>query len=539
MFLGLIDQHATRLPAEVTSFVGRERDLAGVTALLRGSRLVTVTGTGGVGKTRLAARAASRLAGQFGDGALVLDLSAVPDPAAALDDTLDALYERNLLLLLDTCDHMVDACATFAREALAAAPGVTLLATSRQPLDVPGEATYRLAPMPAPGANAGETDCEVMRLFAQRAAAVVPGFTITGANRPMVARVCRRLDGIPLAVELAAVRLRALPLHELAARLEQRPEMRPALLTGGRRGSVRRHQGMRETAKWSYDSCTPAERALWERLSVFAGGFSIDAAQEVCASGELPRERVIESVASLTDKSVLLREDGDCGTRYRLLESLREFGAERLAESGAEAPIKDRHAVRYLALARQFSEGCADAQKGQRDDHRTCRRDGQAARTRELGADHENFTAALEYMLGEARDGDRKLERDGAELARWLHTNWSRGRLNDALHSEERAGEASEGHAGAGEAGAGEAGEGHADEGVRAGTQGPEDPLAGLLTSRQRQIAGLVATGLSNRQIAQSAGISKRTVDAHVAHIFAKLGVSSRERLTSMVRGHT
>ncbi|MGH3168637.1 MAG: ATP-binding protein, partial [Trebonia sp.] len=170
MSLGLVDQRAARLPAEVTGFVGREKELAGVTALLRSTRLVTVTGTGGVGKTRVATRAAGRLAGQFDDGVGTLDLSAVDDPAAVLDAVLDDLYDQNVLLLLDTCDHMVDTCAMFAQEVLAAAPRVTLLATSRQPLDVPGEATYRLAPMPVPGADASESDCEVMRLFAQRAA---------------------------------------------------------------------------------------------------------------------------------------------------------------------------------------------------------------------------------------------------------------------------------------------------------------------------------------------------------------------------------
>lgn len=492
MSLGLVDQRSARLPAEVTGFVGREKELAGVTALLRSARLVTVTGTGGVGKTRVATRAAGRLAGQFGDGASAIDLSAEDDPAAVLDAVLDDLYDRNVLLLLDTCDHAVDACAMFAQEVLAAAPRVTLLATSRQPLDVHGEATYRLAPMPVPGPDASESDYAVMRLFAQRAAAVVPGFAITDANRPQVAAVCRRLDGIPLAIEMAAVRLRALPLPELAARLERRSDGRLALLTGGRRGSVGRQQGMRETAKWSYDSCTPAERALWERLSVFADGFSLDAAQEVCASGELPRERIIDTVASLTDKSVLLREDGDTGTRYRLPEPLREFGAERLAAMGTDAAIRHRHAVRYLALARQSRE------------------------PRDLWADRENFAAAHEYMLREARDGDRQLERDGIELGHWLHAQRPPGQFLDACPAKD------------------------ADpDSTATGNTGPalEDPLAGALTSREREIAELVATGLSNREIAQRANISKRTVDAHVAHIFAKLGVSSRVQLAAMTRG--
>lgn len=520
MLPGLVDQRTARLPAEVTGFVGRDKELASVAALLRSTRLVTVTGTGGVGKTRVALRTARRLAGSFSHGAVALDLSSVRDPAAALGGALEDVYDRNVLLVLDTCEHVIDACAVFAQEVLAAAPGVTLLATSRQPLDVPGEATYRLGPMPVPGPDARETDYEVMRLFAQRAAAANLDFTITGVNREQVAKVCRLLDGIPLAIEMAAVRLRALSLHELATRLERRPEGWLALLTGGRRGSVGRHQGMRETAEWSYDTCTPAERALWERGSVFAGGFSIDAAQEVCASGELPRERVIETVASLTDKSVLLREDGETRTRYRLPESLRALGAERLAASGAEPAIRNRHAVRYLAIAREFS-GLSP--------------DGQVATSRDLEPDRENFLAAHEYMLGEARDGDRQLGRDGAELGRWLHERWpASGRRQDARHDDESTGDDS-----TGDDSKGDDSKGESREDAREDRRGPDWPFAGLLTSRERQIAGLVAAGLSNRQVAQRADISKRTVDAHIEHIFAKLGVSSRVQLASMARGHT
>ncbi|MGH3264257.1 MAG: ATP-binding protein, partial [Trebonia sp.] len=269
------------LPAEATSFVGRTAELAEIGALLGTVRMVTVVGPAGVGKTRLGVRAASLAAAQFPDGVWLADLASVSGPerlvptitallglpaedaegdAASCATLLGHLDDKRLLLILDTCEHLVDACASFADTVLRAAPGVTLLATSRQPLDAQGEHAFPVPPLPTGDAA---------DLFAQRAAAVLPDFTITPRNNADVVRLCRRLDGLPLAIELAAVRLRALPLAELVGQLESGIKM----LTVSRRGTSPRQQTLSAAVEWSYQLCEPDERMLWERLSVFAGGF--------------------------------------------------------------------------------------------------------------------------------------------------------------------------------------------------------------------------------------------------------------------------
>ena len=413
-----------RLPAEVTGFVGRGNELAWLATLLGSARLVTVVGPGGVGKTRVALRAAARAADDYPDGVWLAELSGLRDPAllpnavasclgipeqddrSQLAAVLDHLRTRRLLLILDTCEHLVDACALLAEAVLRQTAAVTLLTTSRQPLDVPGEHTFRLQPLPVPGpedaiAAAGAGDA--VELFAQRAMAAVPGFAVNAVNRADVIRLCRRLDGIPLAIELAAVRLRALPLPELTDRLESRFHV----LTGGRRGTVSRHQTLRTAIEWSYSLCTPAERALWDRLSVFAGSFDVAAAEDVAACAMVPRDRVLQVLVSLVDKSVVLRDGpGACaGTRYRLLDSLREFAAERLAQAGGETDCRARHISRYLAMARRFGRRFADGD--------------QLERLRQLRAEHDNIRAALEYAF--AGPG---WDRDAAELACVLYGYW-------------------------------------------------------------------------------------------------------------------
>jgi non-specific serine/threonine protein kinase len=348
------------LPTRTSGLVGREAELARARELLGRSRLVTITGPGGVGKSRLAVRAAAEAADRFRDGAHVVELSAVHDPAllahtlaarlaipglsstesgqgSQQDRLLGFIRERQLLLVLDTCEHLVDACAALADTVLREAPGVTVLATSRQPLDAAGEAVLQLAPLPVPepgAATAGKADA--VELFAQRAAAAVPGFTVTPENLADVITVCRRLDGIPLAIELATVRLRALSLHQMAERIDDRLR----LLTGGRRSGTPRHQTLRAAIEWSYSLCTPAEQLLWARLSVFAGGFDLAAAEAVCAGGDLGGDAVVPTLIGLVDKNVLTRESApgqdpqDGGQpdepRFRMLDTIREFGAERL-----------------------------------------------------------------------------------------------------------------------------------------------------------------------------------------------------------------
>ena len=396
------------LPPQATGFVGRQVEVAQVSAALMESRLVTIVGTGGVGKTRVAVRVAAQTSGRYPDGVHLVELSAVRDPlllastvAASLGlpaqdarpqlaAVLDYLRARALLLILDTCEHLVDACATLAAEVLRAAPAVTLLATSRQPLDVRGASTFQLRPLPVPGVGDEASDSDAVALFAQRAAAVVDGFSITRENRADVVAVCRALDGIPLAIELATVRLRALPLDQMASRLDDRFHV----LTGGKRAGLPRHQTLRAAIEWSHDLCTPTEQVVWARLSVFAGTFDLAAAVSVCADDELSRKQVGESLIALAAKSVLAIDfpaaefEAASGAgqdaRYRMLDTLREFGAERLAEFGRVAAIRRRLVAHYLALAQRWGD---DAMSDQLTQYRA------------LSREHANLRAAIDYAL--------------------------------------------------------------------------------------------------------------------------------------------
>ena len=419
MALGLTRQRPGDLPAEVTGFVGRRRELAELARLLRTARLVTVTGPGGVGKTRVALRAAAELAGEFADGTCLVELSGLHDPEllpdtvvtclglagaearSELDAILDHLREQRLLLILDTCEHLIDACAMLA-DILLRATRVTVLATSRQPLAVPGEHTCAIPPLPVPDPHApwdpGAGDA--VELFAQCAAAVVPGFAVTDDNRATVIKLCQRLDGVPLAIELATVRLRAIPLEQLAGRLEDRFR----LLTGGRRAALPHHQTIRAATEWSYDLCSPAEQLLWARLTMFAGSFDVEAAEQVCADDLLDVKDVLATLIGLVDKSVVLRTDGD-GTRYLLLHTIREFGAEKLAARGDAELVRERHLARYLGLAAYLGENPLA--------------DDQVPRYRQLRLEHADLRAALEYAL--AAPGR---ERDAAAMAISLDAYW-------------------------------------------------------------------------------------------------------------------
>jgi len=357
------NRRAGQLPSEITGFVGRKAELSQLLKLIGGSRLVTVTGTGGVGKTRLALRAAAAASGRY-EGVFLAELSDLRDPGllertvatalglherdtrSGLDAVLERVRNRPVLLVLDTCEHLIDECAEFAATVLARAAGVTLLATSRQPLDVPGEAVLPLAPLPV----VADTPGDAVELFAQRAAAAVPGFTVTDGNRDDVARVCRRLGGVPLAIELAAVRLRALPLRDLSARLDRQFRV----LDAARRGPAPdRLQSLHGAISWSYNLCSPAEQAVWARLSVFPGDFSIRAAEAIVAGDGITRDEATTAIIGLVDKSVVPRSDAG-GTRYRLLDTIRDFGAARLAESPAASAVRDRHAAWYFQAARDF-----------------------------------------------------------------------------------------------------------------------------------------------------------------------------------------
>jgi predicted ATPase/DNA-binding NarL/FixJ family response regulator len=430
-----------QLPADVSAFVGRADELAWLAALLPGARLVTVTGPGGVGKTRLALRAAAGASGDYPDGVCLAELSDLTDEAllyptvarclglglgggdhsSARGAVLDHLRGKRLLLILDTCEHVAACCARFAAQVLRDAAEVTILITSRQPLHLDDEQVLRLGPLPVPARGSDRAPGDAVELFAARAAAALPGFTVTPANLPDVIGLCRRLDGIPLAIELAAVRVRALPLAELAKRLETRF----SLLTGARRGPVPRHQTLRAAIEWSYPLCTDDERALAERLSVFSGSFDLAAARHVAACAQVPEDQVGGVLTGLVDKSIVLPADDDAASRgrYRLLDSVREYAAGRLARTGQEAGCRQRHASWYLSMARDFGRRVVEGD--------------QPGRLATLRAEHANIGAALGY--GFADGADRGPGRDAARLASVLLPYWlMSGRLLEGLHWQDK-----------------------------------------------------------------------------------------------------
>ncbi|WP_189707841.1 ATP-binding protein [Streptomyces phaeofaciens] len=462
------------LPVETTSFVDRRTELAEGRELLARARLVTLTGPGGVGKTRLAGRIAARVARAFPDGVRFVHLSGLHDPALVPHGVADALglhdhsdrpplealaqrlRDRRLLLVVDNCEHLLAACAQLAAALLRGTTGIRILATSRHRLGLTEEHLMDVRPLPVPDPDGDLSAADgypALALFADRAAAVVPGFRLTAANRASVARLCRRLDGLPLAIELAAVRMRVLDVDQLVARLDDRYR----LLTGGSPAVLPRHQTLRAAVDWSHALCDPREQLVWARLSVLAGSFDLETAEAVCAGADgaatatatvpvttsatvpvatsatatlpvttsatatdsradaaaergthaagdrAPSPRlhphdVLEAVAGLVDKSVLCRETGPAGgVRYRLLDSLRHYGLERLREQpGEERATRTRH--------RDWTQRQAAAHE------RAWFGPGQPAIVARLRADRDNIRAALDFSLttpGEALAGLR------------------------------------------------------------------------------------------------------------------------------------
>ncbi|HUP07584.1 MAG TPA: tetratricopeptide repeat protein [Caldimonas sp.] len=359
------------LPQETSSFVGRAREVDQLHALLESTRLLTLVGMGGLGKTRMLLRAAREAITDFPDGVWLVELAALADADAVLPavcralavketagETLDAalvqhVRNRRILLLLDNCEHLIDACAPLVDRVLRAGGAVKVMASSREPLHVPGEQLYAVPPLRLSEARQPTAlsllDAEAAWLFVERARAVQPDFAITDDQAPLVAEVCRRLDGIPLAIELAAARMRATSLAELARGLDRR--MR--LLTGGARTAHARQQTLRATLDWSHDLLTAREQVLLRRLAVFVGGWWLDAARSVCAGGGLAAHDVPDLLASLVDKSWVAVERGDDATRYRLLETIREYARERLGASGDLVLASNLHQACFLSLAEE------------------------------------------------------------------------------------------------------------------------------------------------------------------------------------------
>ena len=427
---------AGNLPAELTSFVGRRGELAEVRRLLAGSRLVTLTGVGGVGKTRLALRAAAGLRRAFRDGVWLVRLDQLRDealvaqavagalglrdragyaPAAALAEYLAG---RQLLLVLDNCEHLVDAVAKLADLLLRAAAGLRVVATSREALTIDGEMVLPVPPLPVPEAGQPLAAAELgvfpaVRLFAERAAQVVPGFAVTEANAAAVAGICRRLEGLPLAIELAAARLPVLSPEQIDARLGDHL----GLLTRGGRTRPARQQTLRASIEWSYELCSRAERLLWARLSVFAGGFELDAAEGVCADHRLPAEQVLDLLAALAGKSILTVGHREGVARYQLPEPLREFGQERLQESGEYTALRRRHRDWHEQLARRVD---TDWLSPQMTDW--------AAR---LFREHANVNAAQDFCQAEPDEDEAGLR---IALHVWPFYYWLAGHVSEGRY---------------------------------------------------------------------------------------------------------
>ena len=352
----------TSPPLFLTRFVGRDQEVAAIRAILGETRLLTLTGSGGSGKTRLASEVASA-----SPGAAWVELSPLHDPMllpgavlAALDmeqgsrppmdALLDALRDRELLLVLDNCEHLVDACAHLAESLLHSCPRLSILATSREALGIRGERAWLVPGLSISGVVANTPEAiegsEAVRLFVDRAQAAVAKFALTAANAAAIAHICRRLDGLPLAIELAAARVRSLPPEQLAARLDASF----AVLSGGPRTAVPRHRTLRAAMQWSYDLLDPLERILLQRLSVFAGDFALEAAERVCAGTELAQEEILDVLAALVDKSLVAMREEHGVARYYLLETVRQFAHGLLEHAGGVADVAERHARTCFTL---------------------------------------------------------------------------------------------------------------------------------------------------------------------------------------------
>jgi predicted ATPase/DNA-binding CsgD family transcriptional regulator len=393
------------LPAALSSFVGRHEELTAVTKLLTGAHLVTLVGPAGVGKTRLAMEVARTAAELHFDGVWLVELAALADPsllvaavAAALgvreqpgrpmlEAVVSHLRARRLLLVLDNCEHVIGSAAELSEALLGVCPDLRILATSREPLGIAGEAAWLVPPLSVPPAPApdgwgsdGLASYEAVRLFVDRAMATEPGFALTATREPAVAEICRRLDGIPLAIELAAARVGVLSPAEIAARLDDRFR----LLTAGSRTAAPRQQSLQAAMEWSYDLLCDAERVLLARLSVFAGRFTLEAAEDVCVGDNLKPEQVFHRLASLVAKSLVVADTSGEQTRYRLLETIRHYGVDRLAAAGEAQTLSDRHAA-YTRLAEHAEPELTGRH--------------QNVWLEQLDAEHANFQTALGWSL--------------------------------------------------------------------------------------------------------------------------------------------
>lgn len=460
----------SNLPRPLTSFIGREKEIQQVERLVSAARLVTLTGAGGVGKTRLAIQVAGALATRFRDGICWVELAAlfeiapsigrpgsdqenrstngdaaalltqaspvagselvvravtralrVPEApgVSVLDSVLEHLHERQLLLVLDNCEHLIAACAALAEGALQDCPEVSVLATSREPLGVPGEMAWFLPSLSLPEAGPASAfkrirESEAVRLFIERSAEILPGYQPGEAEAQIIAQICLRLDGIPLAIELAAARTNLLSIREIAARLDDRFN----LLTAGRRTALPRHQTLRAAIEWSYELLSASEQVLFRRLSIFAGSFTLEAAESVCVADGIQPDEVLTLLARLVDKSLLhvdlSLQDPDLATRYRLLDTISSFGGLKLEEAGETRRMRDQHAAYYVQLVEAIEPELLLSNQG--------------LWYKLLHAEADNIRAVIEWSA-ESDQAESALRIVGALLWFW----WSHGSIHEGL----------------------------------------------------------------------------------------------------------
>jgi predicted ATPase/DNA-binding CsgD family transcriptional regulator len=430
---------AHNLPLELSSFVGRKTELAEVMRLLENNRLPTLTGSGGYGKTRLALAVASEMVERFEDGVWLVDLAPLADPALvpqAVASTLgareqpgripteilsDYLRSKKVLLVLDNSEHLIEACAELSEVLLRACPKLRVLATSREALGITGEVARLVPSLSLPDlrhlpAVESLPRYESTRLLLERSMAVQPTFALTEQNAGAVAQICYRLDGIPLAIELAAARTKVLSVEQIADRLDDTF----GLLSAGGRTAVPRHRTLHATMDWSHELLPEEERALFRCLSAFAGGFTLEAVESVCAGEDLVGYELLELLSHLVDKSLVMVREESGEARYRLLETVRQYGREKLSEAGEEGRGREQHAGYYLALA----EGAEPELKGE----------GQVAWLERFEREHDNLRGALRWLL------ERGVAKKAARLgwALWLFW-WIRGHFAEGRRSMEHA----------------------------------------------------------------------------------------------------
>ncbi|GIV98121.1 MAG: serine/threonine protein kinase [Herpetosiphonaceae bacterium] len=417
-------QQRTNVPLPLTSFIGRQHELAEIPRILADARLVTLTGIAGIGKTRLAQQIALQLIDTYPDGVWFVELAPISDPALVpqtvlgvfgvrkksarppMESLFELLRAKQLLLILDNCERLLSACAQLVEELLLPCPQLRILATSREMLGVSGEVTYPVPPLAVPDYRQpvlpdSLLQIEAAQLFVERARALVPSFTLTEQNAPRVAEICARLDGLPLALELAAARVRIFPVEQIAARLDRRFR----LLSESSRTALPRHRILRALVDWSYDLLSLAEQRLFRRLSVFVGSWSLEVAQAVCAGEGIEEDTILDLLPYLVEKSLVIAEPDEEGAlRYRMLEILREYARERLIESGELEATQRRHAVYYLALVRSADQGLVSSE--------------QADWLRRLESEHDNLRAALRWAI-EHREAELGLRLGGTLWRFW------------------------------------------------------------------------------------------------------------------------